>query len=295
MSSIKRYWRTSGRGHLFILPWLLGFAIFTAYPFLRSVYLSFTAYDIVTPARWVGLANYQTLLTDDPLFYKSLIVTLRYALLSVPLSMVASLVLALLLSAEIRGQSVFRTIFYLPSIVPIVANAIVFNWLLNPEMGLFNRMLEWVGIKGPAWLQDPKWAPYTFVFMSLWGAGSGMIIYLAALKDVPTYLYEAAIIDGASPWQRLRAITLPTISPVIFFNLVMGVIGSFQFFTEAYIMTSGGPEGSTTYYALYLFQRAWDYLDMGYASAMAWVLFVVVMIVTGLLFKFQDRWVKYGN
>ena len=146
MSSLKRYWRTSGRGHLFILPWLLGFAIFTAYPFLRSVYLSFTAYDIVTPARWVGLANYQTLLTDDPLFYKSLIVTLRYALLSVPLSMVASLVLALLLSAEIRGQSVFRTIFYLPSIVPMVANAIVFNWLLNPQMGLFNRMLEWVGI-----------------------------------------------------------------------------------------------------------------------------------------------------
>jgi multiple sugar transport system permease protein len=294
-SRIKRFWKENGSGYLFISPWLIGFLIFTGYPFLRSIYLSFTAYDIVTAPRWVGAANYKTLLTDDPKFYQSLMVTVHYAIIAVPLSVVSSLILALLLSASVRGQSIFRTIFYLPGIVPAVANAIVFNWLLNPEMGLVNRILALFGIRGPAWMQDARWAPYTFILMSLWGVGSGMIIYLAALKDVPAYLYEAALIDGADPWQRLRAITLPTISPVIFFNLVMGVIGSFQYFTEAYVMTHGGPDGSTTFYALYLFQRAWEYLDMGYASAMAWVLFVVVMIVTGVMFKLQDRWVKYGN
>lgn len=273
----------------------MGFLVFTAYPFFRSIYLSFTSYDIVNPPRFVGVANYDALFRDDPLFWQSLFITLRYAAVAVPVAVIVGVGLALLLSAEVKGQALFRTIFYLPSVVPLVANAVVFNWLLNPELGLVNQILGLFGVKGPAWLQDPTWAPWSFVFMSLWGVGNSMVIYLAAIKDVPQYLYEAATIDGASTWQKLKAITLPTISPVIFFNVIMGVIGSFQFFTEAYVMTKGGPENSTTFYALYLFQRAWNYLDMGYASAMAWVMVVIVMGVTALLFKFQHKWVSYGS
>jgi len=281
-------------GLLFISPWLLGFSVFTLYPFLSSIYLSFTSYDIVQPPRWVGLANYKALFTEDPLFWKSLFISIRYAAVSVPLGVLVGVSLALLLTAKVRGQTIYRTIFFLPSIVPMVANAVLFNWLLNPEIGLVNQLLGLFHVKGPAWLQDTAWAPWTFVFMSMWGVGNSMVIYLAALKDVPTYLYEAAVLDGANPWNRLKAVTLPTISPVIFFNVVMGVIAAFQYFTEAYVMTKGGPEGSTTFYALYLFQRAWDYLDMGYASAMAWVLFVVIVGITALLFKAQSKWVNYG-
>ncbi len=290
----RKTWRSHAPGYLFISPWLFGFVVFTAWPFLRSIYLSFTSYDIVNPPRWVGMANYHALLQEDPLFWQSLMVTLRYSAVAVPLGVVVGVTLALLLSAEIKGQAVFRTVFYLPSVVPMVANAVVFNWLLNPEIGLVNQILALVGIKGPSWLQDPNWAPWTFVFMSVWGVGNSMVIYLASIKDVPAHLYEAATIDGAGPVQKLKAVTLPSISPVIFFNVVMGVIGSFQYFTEAYVMTKGGPEGSTTFYALYLFQRAWNYLDMGYACAMAWILVIIVMGVTALLFKLQSKWVTYG-
>lgn len=293
--ALGRFWKQNGSGLLFISPWLIGFLTFTLYPFLQSIYLSFTKYDIVNPPKWVGTANYQSLFTADPVFWQSLVITLRYAVVAVPVAIIAGVSLALLLNIDVKGQSIYRTLFFLPGIVPTVANAVVFNWLLNPEIGLINQLLSVVGIKGPAWLQDPNWAPWTFVFMSIWGVGNSMVIYLAGLKDVPSHLYEAAVIDGAGSFGRLRHVTLPLITPVIFFNLVMGVISSFQYFTEAYVMTRGGPEGSTTFYALYLFRRAWEYLDMGYASAMAWVLFLIVMLVTALLFRFQSKWVKYSN
>jgi multiple sugar transport system permease protein len=269
--------------------------MFMGWPFLRSVYLSFTSYDIVSPPQWIGTANYQSLLHDDPLFWKSLWVTIRYALVAVPLTTVVAIGLALLLNVEVRGQAIFRTIFFLPSIVPSVATSVLFMWLLNPELGLVNGLLRAVGIEGPAWLADTHWAHWSLSFMAVWGVGGSMVIYLAGLKDIPIHLYEAATLDGANPRQTLRFVTLPMLTPVIFFNVVMGVIAAFQYFTQAYVMTKGGPEGSTTFYALYLFQRAWQYLDMGYASAMAWVLFVVVTAVTGLLFSSQKKWVHFGR
>ncbi len=280
-------------GYAFIAPWLIGFLAFTAYPLLSSVYLSFTRYDIVRPPVWVGGANYHTLLTGDALFWKSLGVTFQFALVAVPLGVILGVALALLLNLELRGMGVYRTIFFLPSILPTVATSVVFLWLFNPEIGLINRVLRAIGVTGPEWLQSPTWALPSLVLLSLWAVGGSMVISLAGLKDVPKHLYEAATIDGAGAWQRLRHVTLPMLTPVIFFNLVMGLIGVFQYFTEAYIMTQGGPEDSTHFYALYLFERAWRYLDMGYASAMAWVLFLVIMAITGLLFWTQRRWVHY--
>lgn len=280
-------------GYAFISPWLIGFLAFTAYPFLTSVYLSFTRYNIVKPPVWIGTGNYQTLLTGDPLFWKSLSVTFQFAFVAVPLGVVLGVALALLLNLNIRGMGIYRTIFFLPSILPTVATSVVFLWLFNPEIGLINRLLATVGVTGPEWLQSPTWALPSLVLLSLWAVGGSMVIYLAGLKDIPVHLYEAATIDGANAWQRLRHVTLPMLSPVIFFNMVMGLIGVFQYFTEAYIMTQGGPEDSTHFYALYLFERAWRYLDMGYASAMAWVLFLIIMAFTGVLFGTQRRWVHY--
>jgi len=282
-------------GYLFISPWLIGFIVFTAVPFLISIYLSFTRYDIVSSPVWIGAANYTKLLSEDPIFWKALWVTLKYAIVAVPIGLVCGVGLALLLNLEIKGISIYRTVFYLPAIVPMVATSVIFMWILNPQIGLINGILANVGITGPAWLQDARWAFWSLVFMGLWGVGGSMIIYLAGLKDIPVSLYEAALIDGASAWQRTRHVTLPMITPVIFFNLVMGAIGSFQYFAQAYIMTNGGPEDSTMFYALYLFNRAWRYLDMGYASAMAWILFVIVMTLTIVIFRTHHRWVHYGD
>jgi len=285
-------------GYAFIAPWLIGFVVFVLGPFVASIYLSFTRYEVVTSPVWVGSANYERLLTDDPLFWKSLWITVKYALVAVPVGIAAGVALALLLNLRVWGISVYRTVFYLPAIVPIVATSVVFVWLLNPQIGLVNQFLQAIGVGPsdcPAWLESTRWAFWSLVFMSLWAVGGSMIIYLAGLKDIPITLYEAAMIDGAGAWQRTRHITLPMLTPVIFFNLVMGVISSFQYFTQAYIMTQGGPEDSTHFYALYLFNRAWRYLDMGYASAMAWVLFVIVMVLTVVIFKTHKRWVHYGG
>lgn len=282
-------------GYAFISPWLVGFVVFTVYPFASSLYLSFTRYNIVQSPVWVGAANYHLLFTRDPLFWKSLAVTFKFAGLSVPLGIIAGVGLALLLNLKLRGIAIYRTIFFLPSIVPTVASSVVFLWLLNPDIGLINRALGAFGITGPEWLQSPKWAIWSLVGLSLWGVGGSMVIYLAGLKDIPAHLYEAALIDGASPLQRLRYVTLPMLSPVIFFNLVMGLIGVFQYFTQAYIMTQGGPEDSTHFYALYMFEQAWRYLNMGYASAMGWVLFLIIMSLTAVLFWTQKRWVHYGS
>ena len=285
-------------GFAFISPWLVGFLVFVVGPFVVSIYLSFTRYEVVTSPVWVGLSNYRRLLSDDPLFWKALAITLKYALVAVPVGIAAGVALALLLNLRVAGISVYRTVFYLPAIVPVVATSVVFVWLLNPQIGLVNQFLQAVGVAPkdcPAWLQSTRWAFWSLVFMSMWAVGGSMIIYLAGLKDIPVALYEAAVIDGAGTWQRTRHITLPMLTPVIFFNLVMGVIGAFQYFTQAYIMTQGGPEDSTHFYALYLFNRAWRYLDMGYASAMAWILFVIVMVLTIVIFKTHRRWVHYGG
>lgn len=286
---MKRNWI----GYLFISPWLVGFVCFTAFPFAASILLSFCRYDVVSPPLWVGLANYEVLLGEDPRFWHALGNTLFYAAVAVPLGLAAALALALLLSLELRGISVYRTIFFLPSIVPAVATSVVFVWILNPQIGLVNGLLEAFGVRGPAWLQDEHWAMWSLILMSVWGAGGTVIVYLAGLKDIPASLYEAALVDGAGSWARTRHITLPMLTPITFFNLIMGVIHAFQYFTQAYIMTQGGPADSTLFYALYLFLRAWRYLDMGYASAMAWVLFVIVAGVTWALFKTHRRWVHY--
>ncbi len=283
-------------GYLFVSPWLIGFLAFTVWPFFQSIYLSFTRYNIVSPAKWVGTANYRMLLTQDELFWKSAWVTIKFAIISVPLAIIVGIALALLLNINVKGITVFRTIFYLPSIVPTVATSVLFIWILNPNIGLVNRVLELFGIKGPAWLNTSPWAFYSLVLMSLWGVGGSMIIYLAGLKDIPVHLYEAATIDGANALRKMRHITLPMMTPVIFFNLVMGIIGAFQYFTQAFVIApNGGPQDSTYFYSLYLYNRAWKYLDMGYASAMAWMLFLIVIVLTGLVFRTQKKWVHYGG
>jgi multiple sugar transport system permease protein len=292
---LAKFWKKNGTGLLFISPWLIGFILFSAGPLLSSIWLSFTNYDIITKPKWIGWANYQSLLTDDPMFWKSLWVTVRYAATSVPIGIVVGVALALLLNVKTRGVALFRTILFMPSVMPVVATSVVFAWLLNPEIGLANGLLKVVGIRGPAWLQDTTWAPWSLVFMSVWGVGGSMVIYLAGLKDIPQYLYEASAIDGAGGLSRLRHVTLPLLTPVIFFNLVMGMIGAFQYFTQAYVMTQGGPEGSTTFYALYLFQRSWKYFDMGYACAMGWILFVVIMVITSIAFRLSGKWVYRGG
>ncbi len=281
--------------YAFISPWLIGFVLFTAWPFLRSLWLSFTRYDIVRPPKFVGFANYESLLTNDDAFRNAIFVTLKFTVISVPLGIIAGVGLALLLNANIRGITIYRTLFYIPSIVPTVASTAIFIWILNPQIGFVNGILSRFGIEGPAWLNDPKWALWSLVFMGLWGVGNSMVIYLAGLKDIPVHLYEAAILDGANSWRRTLSITLPMLTPVIFFNLVMGVIGSLQYFTQAYIMTGGGPEDSTRFYSLYLFDRAWRYSDMGYASAMAWILFLIIVGLTSILFATQKRWVHYRH
>jgi multiple sugar transport system permease protein len=284
-------------GYLFIAPWLIGFLVFTLGPFIQSFYLSFTRYNIVQPPKFIGFANYRMMLFDDELFWKSLWVTIRFALCSVPMVLVIGVLLALLLNSNVRGIAAFRTIFYLPSIIPTVATTSIFMWILNPQVGMVNQILDLVGIKGPAWLSDPTWTPWSLVFMSVWGAGGSMVIYLAGLKDIPTYLYEAATLDGAGPIQKLKTVTLPMLSPVIFFNLVMGIIGTFQYFTQAFMISKGqgGPEDSTMFYALYMFQRSWKYMDLGYGSAMAWVLFVLIIFITAVIFRSHTRWVHYGK
>jgi len=284
-------------GYLFIAPWLIGFLVFTLGPFIQSFFLSFTRYNIVQPPKFIGLANYRMMLFDDELFWKSLWVTIRFALCSVPMVLVVGVLLALLLNSNVKGIAAFRTIFYLPSIIPTVATTSIFMWILNPQVGMVNQILDLIGIKGPAWLSDPTWTPWSLVFMSVWGAGGSMVIYLAGLKDIPTYLYEAATLDGAGPIQKLKAVTLPMLSPVIFFNLVMGIIGTFQYFTQAFMISKGqgGPEDSTMFYALYMFQRSWKYMDMGYGSAMAWVLFVLIIFITAVIFRSHTRWVHYGK
>jgi multiple sugar transport system permease protein len=286
--------RNLRNGLLFVSPWLLGFLAFALYPFLASFYFSFCDYDILSPPAWVGLANYRELMTDDPYFVTALYNTFYYTVFAVPLGVAAGVVIALLLNMRVLAVPFYRTVFYLPSIVPVVAVSVLWMWVLNPQYGLVNAMLGRLGLPEPGWISDPAWSKPSLVMMALWGVGGAVVIYLAGLQDVPQELYEAAEIDGAGGLQRIRYVTLPMLSPVIFFNLIMGLIGSLQYFTQAYVMTQGGPVDSTLFYAVYLFRRAFTYLDMGYASAMAWLLFLVIMALTLFTFKTADRWVHYA-
>ncbi|NLF39577.1 extracellular solute-binding protein [bacterium] len=281
-------------GLLCASPWLIGFIVFTGGPILFSVLMSFCHYDVLNPARLTGTANYRWVLTQDPLFWKSLWNTL-YMVIGLPIGLIASLSLALLLNQNVKGMAFYRTLFYLPAIVPAVAASILWIWIFNPTHGLLNTVFSALGVHGPAWLQDEFWSKPSLIIMGLWGAGSGMIIWLAGLKGIPAHLYEAARVDGASNWQQFVYITLPMLSPYIFFNLVMGLIGTFQIFSQAYIMTQGGPVNSTLFYAYHLFNNAFRYLQMGQASAMAWVLFAIVFVLTVIQLGLSRKWVHYES
>jgi multiple sugar transport system permease protein len=284
------------QGWLFVSPWLVGFFLFTLYPILASLYYSFCDYRVLTPPKWVGLANYAALLTDRDYFLPSLWNTL-FMLIELPLALIIGLTMALLLNHKIPGIGIFRTIYYLPSIMPVVAVAVLWLWVLNPQYGLLNAVLTPLlapfGLQAPGWLADPKWAKPAFIMMDLWAVGGSVVIYLASLQNVPAHLYEAAEIDGAGSWHKTLHVTLPMISPVIFYNLIMGVIWTFQYFTQTFIMTQGGPQNSTLFYALYLFYNAFRDFRMGRACAMAWILFILTLIATLIVFRTSARWVYY--
>jgi len=286
--------RVAKYGYLFILPWVIGFLVFIAGPMLISVFLSLTKYDLAQ-VEFVGLENYRFLILEDPLFWKSLLNTAIYVGASVPLGLTGSLLLAMLLSTKIRGMSVFRTIYYLPSITPAVASALLWMWIFHPDIGILNHALRGLGLDNPpGWLQSESWALPAFIVMSLWGIGGArMIIFLAGIQNVSDHYYDAAKIDGANAWQRFIHITIPLITPVIFFNLVLGVIGAFQVFASAYVMTNGGPNNATLFYALYLYRNAFQFFKMGRASAMAWILFGILFLFTWVQFKRSRRWVHY--
>ncbi len=298
--------RDEAAGWLFAAPWIIGFLIFSLYPIVISIYYSLTEFNIFQSPKWVGLQNFINLFQDDK-FYKSLGNTFYMVVIATPIGLVVALLLAVLLNQKMAGRPIFRTIFYLPSIVPAVASSLLWVWILNPQYGLINSVLKAVGIYQPNWLVDPNFTKPSLILMGTWGSGQTMIIFLAALQDVPRYLYEAAEIDGAGPFTKFFKITLPSITPVIFFQLIMSIISYFQYFTQAYILIgggnggsglngiSGGPENSMLFYSLYLWHNAFGYFKMGYASAMAWILFIIIMVVTAIIFKTQNRWVSYGD
>lgn len=280
-------------GYLCIAPWLIGFVCLTLGPVIFSFIMSLAKWDMINPPKMVGFANYANILTDDFRFRQSLKVTAIYAAISVPIGMLCSLSLAMLLNLKVRGMRFYRSIFYIPAILPGVAVAMVWLTVFKPTGGVFNGILGAFNIAPIPWLTSTEWALPSFIIMSLWGVGGGMIIYLAGLQSVPTQLYEAAEIDGAGSWGKFRNVTLPMISPTIFFNLIMGVIGSFQVFTSSFIMTQGGPAYATLFYVLYLYQKAFKYLQMGYACALAWILFAIILALTLVVFKTSAKWVYY--
>ncbi len=285
-------WSETRDGYLFILPWIFGFLIFTAGPMLASLYISLTRWEIVTPSVWVGGAQYVKLFSDDR-FWLSLYNTSYYVFIGVPLHLFMALLAALAVNMNLRGIHYFRTAYYVPSLTPVVANSILWVWIFHPSWGLANAFLEWIGLEGLYWLQDPRLAKPALIIMSFWSIGGQMVILLAGLKGIPIPLYEAAAIDGANWWDRFWRITLPLLTPALFFNLIIAIIGAFQIFTQAYIMTEGGPNYSTLFYLLYLFRAAFENFRMGYASAMAWVLFIIVLLFTIIQFMLSDRWVFY--
>ena len=282
-------------GLLFVLPWIVGLVLFTAYPVIYSFYLSFTSYNIIQDPKWIGLDNYTTMFNVDPLFWTAVKNSAYFAVISVPLRLLIAFLLALMLAIETRFMGAYRTLFYLPALVPPVAGTIIFMLLFDPRAGLLNQFLGVFGVEPIAWLLDPQWSKPAIIILSLWTLGADSLIFLAGLKDVPADIMDAASVDGAGWFRRLINITLPLITPVILFNLVMGIIGSFQIFAQALIIggTNGDPLDSTLMYMVLLYKNAFRYFSMGYASAMAVVLFVAVLALTLVIFRTSRYWVFY--
>lgn len=290
MPGYKR--REAFEGYLFIMPWLVGLIAFVIGPIVASFYLSFTDYEIVRSPTFVGLRNFNQLI-NDRLFWQALRVSTIYVFVSVPLGLILSFAVALLMNQNVALIGLWRTVYYIPTLVPVIASTMLWLWIFNPEFGLLNMLLAQIGIKGPLWLGHSQWALPSLIIMSLWTVGAPMLIYLAGLQGIPTDLYEAADIDGAGIWAKFRSVTIPMMTPVIFFNLVINMIGAFQVFVQPFIMTQGGPRYATLFYVLYLYQNAFQYFRMGYASALAWVLFAIILILTALIFRSSALWVYY--
>jgi multiple sugar transport system permease protein len=289
--------REATAGLLFVLPWVISLIVFTVYPVIASVYYSFTQYAITQAPKWIGLDNYSFMFEADSAIPVAIYNTLYYTLLSVPIGLISSLLIALVLNLNVQGIGLYRTLFYLPSLAPPVAGAIIFIIMFQPNGGLVNGILQIFGIKGPAWFADPAYAKIGLIVLSLWGVGAGSLIFLAGLKDIPSEMLEAASIDGANTWQRFWRITLPLLTPVILYNLVMGIIGSFQVLGAAFVIggTTGRPQESLLMYMVHLYRTAFRYFNMGYASAMAVVLFIVILVATLLIFRSTRGWVFYES
>lgn len=282
-------------GLLFVSPWLVGFFAFILYPMLASLYYSFTQYDVIDPPRFTGIANYVTLFSGDDLFRISLFVTLYFVVVGVPVSFVTAFLVATLLNQRMVGRSVFRTIFFLPAVVPLVAVAVVWLWVYDPSYGLINSVLIAHGMRAIPWLTSPTLARPSIVIIQAWAQGTSILIFLAALQDVPRSLLEAAIVDGAGALRRFWYVTIPMCTPAMLFVLITGLIATFQSFTLPWLLTSGGPDNATEFYGVYLYQSAFVYFKMGYASAMAWILFVVIIIFTLFVMRTSARWIFYGE
>jgi multiple sugar transport system permease protein len=291
---LRQRTREAIEGYLFVAPVVIGFFAFTFFPMIASFALSLTEYNLLSSPRWIGLDNYLAMAKDE-FFWKSLRITITYAVVALPLGMVFALIVALLLNQRVPGITVWRALYVMPSVMSGAAVVVLWRWLFNPEFGLLNVMLDYVGIRGPNWLGSVKWALPSLILVSLWGFGGKMIVFLAGLQGVPGELYDAVEVDGGNAWDKFRTVTLPMLSPVILFNLVIDLIFAFQFFTEPYGLTEGGPENSTLFFLIYLYRNAFVYLQMGYASAMAWVLFLLVLVLTIAVFKSTPMWVHYEN
>lgn len=282
---------------VFLLPWIIGFIVFTSGPLIASLYLSLTDYNVLQPPSWVGLSNYSEILGSDDLFRKSLLNSIYYTILFIPLHIISALIIALLLNTRIRAISLWRTFFYLPTVTPVVAAAVLWRFLLNPQAGVVNQLLGSIGLPTPGWTTDPHWLIRTVAIMVTWMAvGNTMVIYLAGLKGIPVELYEAADLDGAGWFAKTWHVTLPMLSPVIFFTLIVGVISSIQVFAQPRVLFNdpqGGSGNAALMYMMYLFNNAFSYFKMGYASALAWILFIVILILTALQFWASRRWVYY--
>ena len=294
-AAARREWRRAARGLLFVSPWLLGFLLWTVYPILASLYYSFTEYDVLNEPRFVGLANYVNLFTTDDLFHLVLGNTVFFVVVGVPAVLVVSFLLANLLNREMRFRPLFRTAFFVPSIVPAVASAMVWLWMYNPNYGLIDNILATVHVPAVPWLSSLNLAKVSLVIINVWASGGALLIFLGALQDVPRTLYDAALVDGANRWQRFWNVTVPMSGPAILFVAITNMIGTFQYFTLPWLLTQGGPDNATNLYSVYLYQNAFQFFKMGYASALAWVLFIIIVAFTILIFRTGGRRVYYGG
>lgn len=285
--------REERNGYLFASPWIVGFLVFMVYPLVASLYFSFCDYSVLRRPVWTGLDNFNTLFHDE-VFWTCLKNTAYFAVFFLPASLVLALALAMLLNTKVRGLAFYRTVFYLPSLVPMVATAVLFLWVFDQDNGVVNQLIRLAGGTGPGWLTDPAWSKFTIILLSLWGVGNTMIIYLAALQEVPQSMYEAADLDGASAWAKTKAVTLPMISPVLLFNLIMGIVGAIQIFTIPFVMFPGGSPAHSTYmYAAYLYDNAFRFHNMGYACAMGWIMFLIILVLTLISRQITEKHVYY--